>query len=295
MGNGYIGSRDIRAMEKLMRSMCQRKGYDFDTAFKGLIDFILWQFDVEQLELGTEGERKPPEGWRFDSEDADMFCDMMMEYLKLMESVSQNGMWYDAFGDLYMSLHSGGGGKGQFFTPDAVCNALATVELSDYDKEYLKNPPNKTSFGKRIVINDAACGSSRLLLAADVALREKMRAVTDWPEALIMARRPYLCGEDLDFNCVKMSAINMMMHGCYGEVVCHDSLIEPEAVRLAYIVNETMWPFPTGIPCIRRVSDPKRLYIARHWIERRRQQEQKCVKHNEPKKVSTEPKQLTLW
>jgi hypothetical protein len=65
-----------------------------------------------------------------------------------------------------------------------------------------------------------------------------------------------------------MAAINMAVHGCFGEAVCHDSLAEPDKVRLGYIVNESMWPFPTNVPSIRKEKDPMRFVATRLWAMR---------------------------
>ena len=82
------------------------------------------------------------------------------------------------------------------------------------------------------------------------------------------AHRPYLIAEDLDYNCVKMSAINMAVHGHFGECVCHDSLCDPDKVMIGYIVNETMWPFPTNIPSIRKYNDPLRFVCTTSMMKR---------------------------
>ena len=69
--------------------------------------------------------------------------------------------------------------------------------------------------------------------------------------------KPYLIAEDVDAMCCKMSAINMMVHGCYGEVICHDTLAEPKSVRIGYIVNEGMYPLQPGFPTIRIKTEPE--------------------------------------
>ena len=60
----------------------------------------------------------------------------------------------------------------------------------------------------------------------------------------------------------------MAVHGCFGEAICHDSLCEPDKVRLGYIVNESMWPFPTNVPSIRKEMDPMRFVATRLWAMR---------------------------
>jgi len=111
-----------------------------------------------------------------------------------------------------------------------------------------------------------------------------------------------------------MSAINMAVHGCFGECVCHDSLCEPGEVRLGYIVNEMTWPFPTNIPSIRRYTDPRRFVCTAHWLQREavlkaeKEQSQESVGADsnkvapaptlsDPVQVEKpkQPQQLSLW
>ena len=257
MANGYLGDQRIRPMEMLMRKMCQQKGYDLDTAFKGLLDYLLWLFD-------PEGNK--PDGWRFDHADAMMFRDMAQAYFQMISEELKRSEWYDAFGDLYMALHPGGGGKAQFFTPPSVCQV--TAECCMAGKDITSAEGSNTTFGKRVCINDPAAGSARLLLAGANIFKRLQRDELGYDEIMQASRRPYLIADDLDYNCVKMAAINMAVHGCFGEAICHDSLCEPDKVRLGYIVNESMWPFPTNVPSIRKEMDPMRFVATRLWAMR---------------------------
>lgn len=294
MANGYLGDQRIRPMEIMMHKMCSKKGYDLDTAFKGLLDYLLWMFDPEG---------RKPDGWRFDNEDAMMFLDMAKTYFQMMDEQLKQVEWYDAFGDLYMALHPGGGGKAQFFTPSSVCQV--TAEVCMRDARITEQQGRKTPFGHRTCINDPAAGSSRLLLAGAAVFKKLQKDEMGYDDILCATHRPYLVAEDLDYNCVKMSAINMMMHGHFGECVCHDSLCEPDAVRLGYIVNESMWPFPTNIPSIRRYDDPRRFVVTSYWIQRKKESEAQPDRQNasavlplgggEHSQPKEQAQQLTLW
>lgn len=278
----------------MMNKMCQQKGYDLDTAFKGLLDYLLWMFDPEG---------RKPDGWRFDNEDAMMFLDMAKAYFQMMDEQLKQVEWYDAFGDLYMALHPGGGGKAQFFTPSSVCQV--TAEVCMRDARITEQQGRKTPFWHRTCINDPAAGSSRLLLAGAAVFKKLQKDEMGYDDILCATHRPYLVAEDLDYNCVKMSAINMMMHGHFGECVCHDSLCEPDAVRLGYIVNESMWPFPTNIPSIRRYDDPRRFVVTSYWIQRKKESEAQPDRQNasavlplgggEHSQPKEQAQQLTLW
>lgn len=83
-------------------------------------------------------------------------------------------------------------------------------------------------------MGDPTCGSGRLLLAYH-------------------ARNPenYLIGEDINRTCCLMTVCNMLIHGCVGEVICHDSL-NPGNFVDGWKVNPMLtW---TGIPTIKRMN-----------------------------------------
>ena len=62
----------------------------------------------------------------------------------------------------------------------------------------------------------------------------------------------YLVGEDISRTCCMMTVCNMLVHGCVGEVICHDSL-QPKAFTDGWKVNQAL-PL-TGIPSIRRMKE----------------------------------------
>ena len=53
-------------------------------------------------------------------------------------------------------------------------------------------------------------------------------------------------------TCCMMTVCNMLIHGCVGEVICHDSL-QPKAFTDGWKVNQAL-PL-TGIPSIRRMKE----------------------------------------
>jgi hypothetical protein len=84
------------------------------------------------------------------------------------------------------------GHNGQFFTPQHICDLIAHINYSP-------------TMGQRI--HDPACGSGRLLMA--------MAKLT---------RHGYFYGADCDVDCAKMTAINMVLNGMFGEVAWMNSL-----------------------------------------------------------------------
>ena len=288
--------------------LCNRTGHTPDAVFVGLLDYIIGY-------LNPSLTPEPIEGWKFDKKETPAFYEMFQMVVKLYCQEIPNHGWYDPFGDLYMSIHSSGGGKGQFFTPPCVCDVCSRTTIEGLNKP----KGGMTPFGERIIINDCAAGSGRMPLAGYSALLEKMQKECGYTPAEAKAKRPYLVCEDLDYNCVKMSAINMAMHGCFGEAVCHDTLQEPDTVKLGYIINEAMYPFPTDVPSIRKEMSPDKFVSIRHWREASRvasngqkkptmakESQQQPTRRNKSTDVlpldgtavakeSREPQQLTLW
>ena len=162
--------------------------------------------------------------WPHGDSDNQAFAAFMFDYLDYQKEQTATRFWYDAWGDMFMELS----GKfksfrGQFFTPAAVADLCARMS----------RPENTDA---RPVINDCACGSARMLLAAEQLAYEETQV------------RPYLIGEDIDGMCCKMAAINLAVHGCLGEVIRHDSLQHPDEFSYGYIINESLsagLPFPS--------------------------------------------------
>lgn len=230
---------NIKELENKIVIFAASKGAQTINVMEDLLDYIIGFFDP----TGT-----PNKEWKYDKKDNEKFHDMMMTYLNLAAARIEYDGWFDAWGDLFMSLITKGGNKGQFFTPPSLCNVMSEISLQEEPQA-----TQHTTFGKRVVISDCACGSSRNLLAAMSVFQQK-----GW-------RKPYLVAEDLDLLCCKMSAVNMAVHGCFGEVICHDSLCEPDKVRYGFIINETLYPFPTVIPSIRACNDANRFFDISAW------------------------------
>ena len=251
-------------LENLITSFANRKGKQRIEILENLLDYIISFLDP----TGT-----PVEGWKYKGDDNRAFYEMFQEYLSLMKKGTTIHEWYDAWGDMFMSLITKGGAKGQFFTPPSLCDLIAETTIGENDD--FSHKGITTTFGHRICISDPAAGSSRNLLAAHTRLLH------------LKQKKPYLVAEDLDLLCCKMSAVNMAVHGCYGEVICHDSISEPDKVKFGWKINEAMYPLPSGIPSIRRCDDARCFLATRMWQERKSEP----VPQPKPK----EPVQLSIF
>ena len=222
----------------MIQSFAYHNGKDTKQVLYDLLTYIIGYFNPEP---------EPNPHWRYTQEQNMEFYHMLQDYLRVMREQIERHEWYDAWGDLFMELTPKGGARGQFFTPANICDLLAESTVNTAEE------PTKLcgAFGRRVLIGDPAAGSSRCLLAADARyVRDKVR-------------RPYLVAEDVDLMCCKMSAVNMMVHGCFGEVICHNTLTDPKGLLVGYIVNEGLYPMQPGFPTIRVKKEPEWFVLLR--------------------------------
>ncbi len=165
----------------------------------------------------------PISNWKYKRQQNASFMEMTAEWTRIMQRQIGRSGWFDAFGELHMAYCSKPGqqANGQFFTPSHICELMVMCAAG------------KKETGQRM--GDPTCGSGRLLLAYH-------------------AHNPgnYLVGEDISRTCCMMTVCNMLVHGCVGEVICHDSL-QPKAFTDGWKVNQAL-PL-TGIPSIRRMKE----------------------------------------
>lgn len=248
----------MKEFEKMLIDFCHKYGYDMVASLNDVIDYIIGYFDPYG---------KPIDGWNKTVEQNTEIFNMVKKYIEVLDGRLQETTWADLWGDLLMSLRTKGGGFEQYFTPVEMCNLMARVTVNDNEMCEVEG------LGERLIISDPTCGSGRNLLAAHARLTEEFQ------------KAPYLIAEDIDVICCKLSAVNMAVHGAVGEVVCHNTLLEPDSVRIGYLVNHELYKKMTFTPTIRRCSDPGQFVVTSTW--KRRAEKVKSEKK--------EPTQLSLF
>lgn len=164
---------------------------------------------------------------KYDYKELDLFPKLLGEWLMMHDRQMRVLQWYDGLGEFYELLTSRYKSQrlGQFFTPQSVCDIMAQL-----NGDALANESEQT-------VNDPACGSGRFFLA--------MNAISKSPHLYI--------AQDIDFMCVKMTALNMMIHGLRGQVMHMDT------IRMKYFtgfaINEYLPKY--GCPSIIRMNPPK--------------------------------------
>ena len=140
--------------------------------------------EEEYLQTVAKGYDKGEEGKR----GIDYVAKAFGSLVTAMEETGQ-----DVLGDIF----TGGityGERGQFFTPDAVCELMAELTTGGDGEE-----PRS--------VNDPACGSGRFLLSVG-------KKHPSWE----------FVGQDVDHRCAQMTAINLGLNGLKGWAVWQNTL-----------------------------------------------------------------------
>lgn len=211
----YDTPSDLHPLEKLIMDFSYANGYDPINVFNDFLTYIIHGFSPGA---------PPLHSWKYKRQQNIAFMNMVVEWTQLMKrKLREDTDWYDPFGDLYMALVSNSTqkGQGQFFTPVHICDLMVLCSGVEEKKT-----------GQRI--NDPTCGSGRLLLAYHV------RNLGN-----------YFIAEDINRTCCLMTVCNMLIHGCIGEVIWHDSL-NPKNFMEGWKVNPLLTQ--TGIPSIKKMN-----------------------------------------
>lgn len=149
----------------------------------------------------------------FEKEELTQLGVAMFHLMGLMKKTN-----LDVLGHIYETIARSGKGKnylGQFFTPYNICEMMAEMTAEDSEE------PQK--------ILDPCCGSGRLL----VHMAKKVPSESTF------------VGQDLDYICFKMTALNMCFFNMNGYALCGDSLrMETRAgivTKRSYLGGSMRW------------------------------------------------------
>lgn len=231
-----------------MESFAGTYGESISKVYSSLIDYMIGFLDY----TGRKND-----SWSYNEEQNILFMNMTKDVVVAVEKGIEKKGWFDIFGDIFMTYMGEKGRLGQCFTPEGLAEICAKI-LNDIPDNY--GPVMQCgSFGTRHIVNDPACGSGRLVLAGALELYKKFEEY------------PYVICEDIDSTCCKQTAINLCLHGWYGEVMCHDTLKEPDGLRFGYIINEGLHPFRGGIPTIRYSNNPNEFVGIKFWKSKKQE------------------------
>lgn len=208
-----LKSRDVPKELKFFNSLFFEFQYKFNLnqVYDDLLTIIICA-----LGRGTQENLYFETIKKYNDKELQTFAKLFGELISIYDHARKIGDWIDPLGDYYECL-AGNYKKsnfGQYFTPKPLCDLMANLIIQP--KEWGKN------------INEPACGSGRMILAANKVTEGNY----------------YIC-EDLDPICCKMTAINLCFHNIRAEIHCHDALTKSNK-RFSLAINYEFWKHNTN-------------------------------------------------
>lgn len=168
----------------------------------------------------------------YDKESNDRFKEMFRIVVEALQDDP-----HDFLGDAFMSNDMGSSYRGQFFTPQNICDFMAELTITDI-KEQLKNK-------EFITLNEPACGAGAMVIAA---IKKFIN------EGLNHSKQLYVVAQDVDPICADMAYVQLSLLGVAAKVVLGDTL---------------------AMTCNRVLATP--IYFVERWnmrLERRKMEEE---------------------
>lgn len=214
------------AADKII-SYAAKNGRDIPVCFQDWLQWLINVFSIERL-LANNADYEvilSPENLKHD-----IFRECLVLWVNCALEYQKDHKCVDFFGEVYewcFQSKSKASRMGQYFTPYSIGTLMSRCLGTQKECE------------DTIFSSEPSCGSGRNLLA--------LWQDADWD------KRHIWYAEDLDPVSVKMCALNMMINGMVGYVVCHNTLI-PDDFIFAYAVNEVRDPIPCNYFSIRQIS-----------------------------------------
>lgn len=204
-----------------------KTGRDIPVCFQDWLQWLIDLFSIENL-IKTNVDYSAI--MAVAQSEHPVFSKALTLWVKCALEYQKEHKCVDFFGEVYewcFQSKSKASRMGQYFTPYSI-GVLMTRCIREQEE-----------CQGTIFSNEPSCGSGRNLLA--------LWQDADWN------KRHIFYAEDLDPVSVKMCALNMMINGMAGYVVCHNTLI-PDDFVFAYAINEVRDPIPTNLFSIRQIS-----------------------------------------
>lgn len=207
-------------------SDAMKAGKDVFVQFK---DFLDWLIDTFALDLLIQYEGDYERIFNSRSGNA-VFLESLFTWFQIVNEGLKRHECIDFFGEVYETMFQSSAKahrNQQYFTPDYIFDFIARIQINEGNSK-------KMNF-----CSEPSCGSGRGLL--------KIWQEADWKDKF------FFYAEDLDPISVKMCALNMMINGMHGWVICHNTLF-PEDFKMGYAINEVRHPYPCNSYSIRKIS-----------------------------------------
>jgi hypothetical protein len=198
----------LEKLELLARRSGISRGQAFEDWLTAMVCALAAETKEEEYLAVIERHKKGKKGQR----GADLMGEL---FGQLVDAMTRSNS--DILGDLYEGAITYGE-NGQYFSPETVATFLAKLTV---------DPDEKANDGQTTHVNDPACGTGRMLLAAaDINPNVE------------------LVGVDIDSRCARITAVNLGLRSRYGWVVCGNTL--SGEMQFAYRIGHFYHEGPNG-------------------------------------------------
>ena len=204
---------DTQPLFKKLEELTRRSGVSRGQAFEDWLTAIVSALAAESKEAEYLAVVERHKGGRRGQRGIDLMPQMLAELVEAMTRTDA-----DILGDLFQGSVTYGE-AGQYFSPASIARLLAEMSV---------DPDTRPTADTPLLISDCCCGTGRMLL-----------------EASNVNPHAELVGQDIDSRCVKITAINLGLRGCFGWVVCGNSL--SGETRFAYRIGSFFNETPNGL------------------------------------------------
>lgn len=144
---------------------------------------------------------------KYTKEEINIFPQMLAYLIKAFSAFDSENRVKDVLGWLFEKLELHNKCRGQFFTPEHICEFMSKIIFDKGDKTI-----EERGF---ITVNEPCCGSGRMVLSFADVMRDK---------GYSHQKNLFVVAQDIDFNCVCMTYIQLALYGIPAIVIHGNAL-----------------------------------------------------------------------
>ena len=142
---------------------------------------------------------------QYEREELELFVEMLNHLVHQLQRHVDSPQ--DILGKAFHELLLHNKYRGQFFTPQNVCNMMGAISMNVYEKEMAQR-----GF---VAVSELACGSGAMILGFAKALKQR---------GFCYNRQMVVEAVDVDLKCVHMCYLQLSLHGISAVVIHGNSL-----------------------------------------------------------------------
>lgn len=209
---------------------------------------------------------------RYDKSEIELFPQMLAHLIGELERHAERPV--DVLGVIFHELELHSKYKGQFFTPQTICDMMGKVAFDDNGRAIAENG--------YLTVYEPCCGSGAMILGFAKAMQDCK---------LAYQRQMVVTATDVDLKCVYMTYLQLSLYGIQAVVIHGNSISLEEWSRWytpVYILNGWLWRQTCGNlnkrymedEAMKRASEP--MYAAIRDIEAMTVEKVPAVRDAEP-------------